>query len=457
MGDTSGMAPTALWGLMQTSLGAVFGLGTGIIIRHSSAAISTALVWTLVVENLFRGFASPKVSRFLPFTAANGLLEIESITDTPETKLLRLSRAQGAVRGRRLHARRPRHRHGAPLPSGQQRIRHSSNRNGPEPCARVFRVRTQPAPKFRRESVECLSMVALESTGVMRIGELSRRVGVSEHLLRAWESRYGLLTPVRSSGNFRLYSSSDERTVRRMQFHIAHGLAPAEAARLAIAEARRPAEPTDRMFGSGSGGRDQQRLADSLQRALDDFDEGAAQAVLDRLLSDFTLATALREVVLPYLRQLGERWERGEATVAQEHFATNVIRGRLTGLARGWGDGLGPRAIIAGPPAELHDLPLLIFGVVLNRSGWRIDYLGASTPVDELVDFALRTRPALVVLAATATDRFDPIVDELKRLATVAPLAIAGAGATQHIADEIGARLISADPVSAAEHEGHRS
>src|ERR671910_1921245 len=100
-------------------------------------SISTALVWTLVVENLFRGFASPKVSRFLPFTAANGLLEIESITDTPETKLLRLSRAQGAVRGRRLHARRPRHRHGAPLPSGQQRIRHSSNRNGPEPCARV--------------------------------------------------------------------------------------------------------------------------------------------------------------------------------------------------------------------------------------------------------------------------------------------------------------------------------
>src|ERR687897_157056 len=307
MGDTSGMAPTALWGLMQTSLAPVFGLGTGMIIRHSSAAISTALVWTLVVENLFRGFASPKVSRFLPFTAANGLLEIESITDTPETKLLRLSRAQGAVRGRRLHARRPRHRHGAPL-------------------------------------------------------------------LRAWESRYGLLTPVRSSGNFRLYSSSDERTVRRMQFHIAHGLAPAEAARLAIAEARRPAEPTDRMFGSGSGGRDQQRLADSLQRALDDFDEGAAQAVLDRLLSDFTLATALREVVLPYLRQLGERWERGEATVAQEHFATNVIRGRLTGLARGWGDGLGPRAIIAGPPAELHDLPLLIFGVVLNRSGWRVGY-----------------------------------------------------------------------------------
>lgn len=97
MGDTSGMAATALWGLLLTPMAAVFGLGAGMIIRHSAAAISTALVWTLVVENLFRGFASPKVSRFLPFSAANGLLEIESLSDTPETLALRLTRVQDAV------------------------------------------------------------------------------------------------------------------------------------------------------------------------------------------------------------------------------------------------------------------------------------------------------------------------------------------------------------------------
>jgi ABC-2 type transport system permease protein len=97
MGDTSGMGATALWGLLLTSLAAVFGLGAGMIIRHSSAAISTALVWTLVVENLFRGFASAKISRYLPFSAANGLLEIESISDTPETLALRLTRVQDAM------------------------------------------------------------------------------------------------------------------------------------------------------------------------------------------------------------------------------------------------------------------------------------------------------------------------------------------------------------------------
>jgi MerR family transcriptional regulator, light-induced transcriptional regulator len=186
---------------------------------------------------------------------------------------------------------------------------------------------------------------------------------------------------------------------------------------------------------------------------LDEFDEPAAHAVLDRLLSDFTLATTLRDVVVPYLHELGERWERGEISIAQEHYASNVIRGRLAGLGRGWGDGHGPRAIVACPPDELHDLALMIFGIVLNRCGWRVDYFGANTPIEELVQAAGRSRPALVVVAATATERFDPILPELARLAAVAPLALAGAGASQNMADEVGARLFSGDPVTAAQHQ----
>jgi DNA-binding transcriptional MerR regulator len=287
----------------------------------------------------------------------------------------------------------------------------------------------------------------------LRIGELSRRVGVSDHVLRAWETRYGLLTPMRSAGGFRLYSDGDERRVRRMQFHLAQGLSAAEAARTAIAEARTPGAPITVAL-DGTDRLELDALARSLRSALDDFDEGAAQSVLDRLLSDFTLATTLRDVVVPYLRQLGERWERGEITIAQEHFASSVIRGRLAGLARGWGDGGGPLAIVACPPDELHDLPLLIFGVVLNRNGWRVDYFGASTPVDELIREAARSRPELVVVAATTTDRFAAILDDLARLAAVAPLALAGAGATQDMADEMGARLLSGDPVTAAQQRG---
>jgi methanogenic corrinoid protein MtbC1 len=156
-------------------------------------------------------------------------------------------------------------------------------------------------------------------------------------------------------------------------------------------------------------------------------------------------------VVLPYLTELGERWERGTASVAQEHFATNVIRGRLAGLARGWGNGHGPRAVLACPPGELHDLALMVFGIVLHRSGWRIDYLGMDTPLAELTRTVDARHPALVVIAATLPETLRPLAAQLTALAQRAPLALAGAGATPEIASTVGARLMMRDPVTEAE------
>src|ERR1700728_3847906 len=79
-----------------------------------------------------------------------------------------------------------------------------------------------------------------EDGPLLRIGELSRRLGISDHVLRAWESRYGLLQPVRSAGGFRLYSGADEQRVRRMQAHLASGLSAAEAARAVLREGSAP-------------------------------------------------------------------------------------------------------------------------------------------------------------------------------------------------------------------------
>ena len=192
--------------------------------------------------------------------------------------------------------------------------------------------------------------------------------------------------------------------------------------------------------------------AATLARALDGYDEPAAQAVLDRLFGTLTVETVLRDVLLPYLHELGERWKSGAASVAQEHFASNVIRGRLAGLGRGWGHGQGPRAVLACAPDEQHDIALLAFGVVLSRHGWRIDYLGASTPVDDLVVLAGATRPDLVVVSATRPERFATVTAQLTRLAGAAPLALAGPGATSELADTVGARLLTGDPVTAAQN-----
>ena len=297
-------------------------------------------------------------------------------------------------------------------------------------------------------------MNSQDGPGLLRIGELSRRVGVSEHVLRAWESRYGLFDPVRSPGGFRLYSEADEQRVRRMQHHLASGLRAAEAARAAIAEGRTAAAIPSRRRRSDEA--DLHTSAADLRTALDALDEPAAQAVLDRLMSDFTLTATLRDVVLPYLRELGERWATGEVTIVQEHFASNVLRGRLAGLARGWGNGDGPRAVLACAPGELHDLPLLIFGIILHRRGWRVDFFGADTPVAELVDGARRNPPDLVVVTAVEPQLLTAIHSDLTQLAAVAPLAVAGAGASPDIADAVGARMLTGDPVTAAEQQHGR-
>ncbi|WP_329249670.1 MerR family transcriptional regulator [Actinoallomurus sp. NBC_01490] len=286
-------------------------------------------------------------------------------------------------------------------------------------------------------------------SAMLRIGELSRRLGVSAHVLRAWERRYGLLQPERSSGGYRLYSEADEHRVRVMQAHLARGLSAAEAARATLRQtAAGPRAPEPR---PAAGPRALSGVDRALAEAFERFDEPSAQAMLDLLLADFTPETVLRDVLLPYLHELGECWERGEVTVAQEHFASNVLRARIAALGRGWGQGRGPRALLACAPGELHDLPLLTFGVVLYRNGWRVSYLGADTPMPDLLRTATASPPQLIVLSAVDPGRFAGLEDDLLRLAGVAPLALGGHGADAATARAAGARLLTGDPVTEAE------
>jgi DNA-binding transcriptional MerR regulator len=297
--------------------------------------------------------------------------------------------------------------------------------------------------------VQCLYNSAMALAPQLRIGELSRRIGVSPELLRAWERRYGLLRPERSGGGFRLYGPADEQRIRLMQEHLERGLSAAEAARLSLA-GERPAL----VEAEPDSVRSPTRARARLTAALDDFDELEAQAVLDDLLASFTLDTVLGEVVLPYLHELGDRWAVGEITVAQEHYASSLLRGRLLGLARGWGNGLGPRVVLAGAPGEQHDLGLIAFGLALRGRGWRVTFLGQDTPLQEVAGVARALDPALVVVTATVPSRLAAVADDLRAVAEVAPLAIAGAGADAVIAGHVGGRLLEGDPVSAAEALG---
>jgi DNA-binding transcriptional MerR regulator len=279
----------------------------------------------------------------------------------------------------------------------------------------------------------------------LRIGELARRSGVAAATLRAWERRYEVVKPIRGPSGYRLYSATDQERVRAMARLVDAGVAPAEAAARVrdggaapVVAAHRPA--------TGIGPEAQEGLLDALLA----FDEAAVDALLDEALASFSTEAVLGELVLPVLRTLGERWASGDASVAQEHFASGIIRGRLLGLARGWGAGGGPLALLACPSGELHDLGLIAFGLSLSRRGWRVNLLGGDTPAEALLECVARTQPAATIVFARDAEAAEGIVPELVEIADRSQLLLAGHGG-EAVAERVSAASVLREgPVEAA-------
>ncbi len=313
----------------------------------------------------------------------------------------------------------------------------------------------------------------------MRIGELAAKVGVSTHVLRAWEARYGLLRPVRSAGGYRLYGHEDERRVREVIALRDQGVSAAEASRRVLATERGgPSDYDDGSDGSGQagaadGGRgtngagpasgagtpngsappglraDPPMLVAQLLDAVTALDEDRAHAVLDIAFVERSVESAIIDVLLPLFVRVGEMWELGRIGIAQEHFASSLVRRRLGALSLTWGVGTGPVAVLACPPGEFHDIVLLSFGVLLGRAGWRIRYLGPDTPIHSLASAARLTQADAVVLACRRPSGFRGHAAALKRLSENHPVWLAGRGATPRVLEEVSVRHLGGDLIAA--------
>lgn len=278
---------------------------------------------------------------------------------------------------------------------------------------------------------------------LLRIGALSRRTGVNVDTLRAWERRYGIFEPARSEGGFRLYSATDEERARAMRGLIAEGLSAAQAA-ASVREGRFPAAgPTGIALAPDVTARE-------LLTAIERLDEEAANRILDRAFAALSFDAVAQGVLLPVLRAVGDGWQRGEVTIGQEHFASNLLRGRLLGFARGWMTGIGPVAVLACPSGESHDLGLILFGLSLHGRGWRIAFLGADTPLESVADTADALDAALVVVAALSREPLVGARKELRELGAARPLALGGAGAGADELADIEALRLERGPVEDA-------
>lgn len=253
-----------------------------------------------------------------------------------------------------------------------------------------------------------LRLGSYDDTPVFTIKTIVLETGIQPATLRAWERRYGVLSPGRSEGGYRLYSERDIAVLHWLKRQVDAGVSISRA--VALLRIRRSGSedaghPVPTGLGFPVGVRSPGAISDDLLAALLAFEETRADALLSEAFALYPVERVAEEIIAPALVEVGERWHRGEATVVQEHFATAMLRRRLTAMFHAYEQPLIGRLAIAGAGAsEWHDVGILMVSLALRRNGWRVIYLGQNVPADQLVQEVHRLRPDLVCLSATTSE-----------------------------------------------------
>jgi MerR family transcriptional regulator, light-induced transcriptional regulator len=280
---------------------------------------------------------------------------------------------------------------------------------------------------------------------LFRIGELSRRTGVSIDVIRAWERRYGLLNPTRSDANFRMYSQDDVARLRLMQHYMKQQIPASRAAELV-----RDAQTAPMDANPGVPAADIRKALNGLRDSLERFDDAPAERLLRRLVGVFTPGVVFRDVVLPYLRELGTRWECGEASVAQEHFASCFLEHWMFGFARRAARPGSRRAVLACVPGEQHSLGLTAFGVVLKDLGWNVTFLGRDVPLEAVRRAADTVSADAVVLAAVLPEPLAAAAPDVAEIMHTHSAVVGGPGTERAAVALPKPRILHPDLVGAA-------
>lgn len=245
-----------------------------------------------------------------------------------------------------------------------------------------------------------------KDVAVFNLNAVVRETGVAAHTLRAWERRYGLPRPGRTPSGRRLYSRRDIEAVRWLVARQAEGMTIGQAVALwrSLEEAGR--DPLLE-YARGSGGWPPMehealtRWRDAWVAACLAFDEAGADAVFGQALAAFPPEVACTEVLREGLAWIGEAWYRGDATVYQEHFASQLAARRVQALLASAPPPYRPSPIlVVCPPGEQHAFGALLLAYLLRRDGWGVVYLGADLPVAETEAAVRRAAPRWVIASA---------------------------------------------------------
>jgi hypothetical protein len=231
----------------------------------------------------------------------------------------------------------------------------------------------------------------------------ARLTGLTVDTLRAWERRYEAVRPSRD-GRGRAYSESDVARLKTLGDLVRGGHAIGSVAGLDDASLSRLLNRSAAASGPERAPRVPLANLGTITTALDAYDLDE----VDRALNTFAVLLPPRDlvltVVLPLLREVGARWERGALRPSQEHLISAIVRSVLGGLLRAATRPNGharPDAVFATPSGERHELGLLSAAVLAASAGIRVVYLGPDLPAADIAHAAATTDARAVVLALT--------------------------------------------------------
>ncbi len=234
------------------------------------------------------------------------------------------------------------------------------------------------------------------------IKQAAARSGVGVSLLRAWERRYGVVSPTRTAGGYRLYDDDAITRLRSMRQLVDGGWAASQAAEAVLAGLTEPPVPPPSTVAAHAD-------VEAFLTAVASYDTVGIDSVLDAFFSRGSFEAVVDDLVLPAVAALGHAWASGRIDVAAEHLASATVQRRLAALFDlGGAPGVGATVVVGLPPGCRHEIGTLAFAVALRRQGVNVLYLGPDVPIASWVHVVTERPTAAVVIGVALPDDIGP-------------------------------------------------
>ena len=267
------------------------------------------------------------------------------------------------------------------------------------------------------------------------IKEASARTGLGTTLIRAWERRYGVVSPARAASGYRLYDDAAIGVLSTMRSLVDAGWTASEAARAIVAGEVPVVQPAVPLVlaaapASPGDGPNRARMIDAFVAAAEAVSTVATEAALDEILATGSFEAVVDDLLMPAAAALGESWARGRMSVAAEHGASSAIIRRLAAIYQAAGVPARTSVVVGLPPGSRHELGALAFAAALRRRAVGVLYLGPDVPVDGWTDAVTRTRAKAVVIGVVTDDDVPHAIEVIDALRRAVPIVAVGGAAT---------------------------